>query len=72
MTLKFMNGEKMGKIKEFCEEFNRKWDDIPEPKRFMYFVAAAMVWSVVIATIPVLGIAIAAVALTIRFQKYAA
>lgn len=60
----------MSKITELCQEFNRKWDNIPEPKRFMYFVAAAIVWSVVFATIPALGIAIAAVALTIRFQRY--
>jgi hypothetical protein len=70
MISKFTNGEKMSKITELCQTFNRMWDDIPEPKRFMYFVAAALVWSILIATVPIIAFLIAGIAIFIRFQHY--
>ena len=35
----------MNKIKELCTKSNKFWDAIPEPKRFIYFVLAAALWS---------------------------
>lgn len=65
-----MNGVKMSKITELCRTFNRKWDSIPEPKRFIYFASAALVWSILISIAPVAAFLIAGVAIYIRFQHY--
>jgi hypothetical protein len=60
----------MNKIKELCMKFNRFWDAIPEPKRFIYFVIAAAFWSWALLLEPFVAIFIAAIALYIRFQRY--
>lgn len=60
----------MSKITELCIKFNKMWDAIPEPKRFIYFASAALVWSLLIVIAPVAAFLIAAVVLYIRFQRY--
>ncbi len=60
----------MSKITELCQTFNKMWDAIPEPKRFIYFASAALVWSLLIVIAPVAAFLIAGVAIFIRFQHY--
>lgn len=60
----------MNKIKELCTKINKMWDDIPEPKRFIYFVLGAALCSWILLLEPFVAIAIATVVLYIRFQRY--
>lgn len=60
----------MSKFTELCTKFNIMWDAIPEPKRFIYFALAALVWSGLLIAVPIIGFLIAALAMYIRFQRY--